>query len=409
MKLPFGYEVKLTKRNVAFMKDGNLVSFANWFNGSLTSYSTPVMESIYTTIASEFAKIDFMHIIDKNGDYKIIDDTLNFVVSERPNPLQSKYEFLFTMMYQLAKYQNALALLHRDKKGYVVRIDPLNVDDYQFGNGYQVDEDTIYLKVKNKRTNKVMLVEYQNLLHLRGNPNTIFTGDLCGIDISQNIVRLIDASLSSLLNELKESGDIKGIIQIGESGIGYSNGFANRAMADQKSKISKQQEIIDRIKATKGGILVLDAGETWKDLASPFKSVSSADLDKYIDLLLQFNGINKKVVDGTATEDEMEVFFNKTIAPRIEQYTSELNYKCFTKTSRSQGNKIEYYRNPFEYVSVTKAIDIAYKGMQDTTTNERRRMIYHLPPIENGDLLLTNKNFEVIDRWLKEGDNDNGE
>lgn len=409
MKLPFGYELRLTKRNMVWMHNGTVQSFANWLNGAVTVSNTPITEEIYSTVASEFAKIDLGHVIDKKGQYRRVDDNLDYLLSERPNALQNKYDFLFTLAYQLYKYGNALAFLQRDKKGNVVSIDPVNVLDYEMGNGYQVSETDIYIKMRNKRTHTLELVPYENVLHLRLNPNNIFNGDSSMLDGNRVFVDVIDSALQSMLNELKESGSVRGIIQIGESGIGYSNGFANRAMVGKEEKVSKQQEILERIKATKGGILVLDAGETWKDLSSPFKTVTNSELDQYIDMLLQFNGINKKVVDGTATEDQMEVFFNKTIVPRIEQLLSEMNYKVFTKTARSQGHRIEYYRNPFEYVSITKAIDIAYKGMQDTTTNERRRMIYHLPPLENGDILLTNKNFEQIGKGVEQNeDNQNG-
>lgn len=405
MKLPFGYELRLTKRNMVWMHNGTVQSFANWLNGAVTVSNTPITEEIYSTVASEFAKIDLGHVIDKKGQYRRIDDNLDYLLAERPNALQNKYDFLFTLAYQLYKYGNALAFLQRDKKGNVVSIDPVNVLDYELGNGYQVSETDIYIKMRNKRTHNLELVPYENVVHLRLNPNNIFNGDNSLIDGNRIFVDVIDSALQSMLNELKESGSVRGIIQIGESGIGYSNGFANRAMVGKEEKISKQQEILERIKATKGGVLVLDAGETWKDLASPFKTMTNSELDQYIDMLLQFNGINKKVVDGTATEDQMEVFFNKTIVPRIEQLLSEMNYKIFTKTARSQGHRIEYYRNPFEYVSITKAIDIAYKGMQDTTTNERRRMIYHLPPLENGDILLTNKNFEQIGKGAEKNEN----
>ncbi len=40
----------------------------------------------------------------------------------------------------------------------------------------------------------------------------------------------------------------------------------------------------------------------------------------------------------------------------------------------------------------------------DTTTNERRRMIYKLPPVENGDVLMINKNFEPLTIAMTEGD-----
>jgi hypothetical protein len=111
---------------------------------------------------------------------------------------------------------------------------------------------------------------------------------------------------------------------------------------------------------------------------------------------LQFYGVNKKVIDGTASADAMEVFFYKTIAPRVEQLVSEMSYKIFSRTAITQGHKIAFYRNPFEYVPVNVAIDIAYKGAMDTTTNERRKMIYKLPPIEGGDILMSNKNFETV-------------
>ena len=407
IKLPFKRDLYITKRGLSVLDNGQIRSFVDWASGIIATPNTPILEEIYSTIASEFAKIDLQHIIEKNDVYKHITDDLNYLISERPNPLQTKFDFLYTMAYQLYKYGNALAFLSRDKTGKVVRIDPVDVLNFEFGNGYQIDDDVILLKYKNKKTGNILLVEYQNVIHLRLNPNNIFNGDLFGgIDDNRALIDLIDCSLNSLINELKQSGTVRGIIQIGSSNIGYAVGFANRAMANQEAKISKQEEIIQRIKATKGGILVLDAGEEWKDLSSPFDTVSTKEIDKYIDMLLQFNGINRAVVDGTATAEQMEVFYNQRIVPRIEQFVSELNYKVFTKTAKSQGHKIEYRRDVFEYVPVTTAIDVIYKGVQDTTTNERRRMIYKLPPVENGDVLMVNKNFEPIEDFLAKEETD---
>lgn len=393
MKIPFlNYDLNITKRGISYVNpSGQLVGFTQWLGDSVFTPTTPIAEEIYSTIANEFAKVDLIHVIDKASDYKLVDDNLAYVLKERPNLYQSAFDFKFTMMYQLLKYGNALAFINRDNKGRCISIDPLNVLDYQFGGGYQIEENLILYKLKNTKTQNIELVDYRNLIHLRLNPNNIFYGDLFnGISFTKAITDIIDASLGSAINELRENGSVRGVITIGKA----QTGFANATMLNDESKRNKQQEIINRIKSTKGGVLVLDAGEEWQSLSSPFSTSSAQDIDRYIDMLLQFNGINKKVVDGTANEEEMEVFYNKSVLPRIEQFVSELNYKIFNKTSLTQGHRIEYYRNPFEYVSVTKAIDIAYKGAQDTTTNERRRMIYKLPPIENGDILMINKNFE---------------
>ena len=404
IKIPFtNYELNLNKRGIQYIDNscGQLVGFTEWLGNAVFTPTTPIMEEVYSTIANEFAKIDLLHVIDKEDVYKRVDDNLNYILSERPNSYQTSFDFKFTMMYQLLKYGNSLAFIRRDNKGRAVGIDPINVLDYQFGGGYQVDEELILYKLKNTKTNNIELIDYRNLIHLRLNPNNIFYGDIfSGVSFTKVITDIIDASLASSIRELQDNGSVRGVITIGKS----ASGSANATLANDTAKQPKQQEIINRIKSTKGGILVLDAGEEWQSLSSPFNTSSSENIDKYIDMLLQFNGINGKVVDGTANEEEMEVFYAKTVMPRIEQFISELNYKIFNKTSITQGHKIEYYRNPFEFVSISKAVDIAYKASMDTTTNERRKMIYKLPPVDNGDILMVNKNFEPLTMDLQEGE-----
>ena len=403
LKIPFiNYDINITKRGFNFVNpQGQLVGFTQWVGDALWTPTTPIIEEVYSTIANEFAKVDLLHCIDKPNDYQRIYDNLNYLLSERPNRYQTAFDFKFTMIYQLLKYGNAIAFINRDNKGRAISIDPVNVLDYQFGGGYQITEDMILFKLKNNKTQNIELVDYQNIIHLRLNPNNIFYGDIfSGVSFTKVITDIIDASLGSAIKELQESGSVRGVITIGKA----SQGFANATMLNDDAKKTKQQEIINRIKSTKGGILVLDAGEEWQSLSSPFSTASSDKIDKYIDMLLQFNGINKKVVDGTATGEEMEVFYNKTILPRIEQFVAELNYKIFSKTSITQGHRIDFFRNPFEYVSTEKAIDIAYKGIQDTTTNERRRWIYKLPPVADGDTMMVNKNFEPLSMEATEGD-----
>lgn len=399
LHIPFtNWDLHVSKRGINYVRDGELVGFTDWLNGAVYTRTSPIMESVYRTISTEFAKLDLQHVTIKDGQYTLNRNSkLNYIISERPNPLQTKFDFMFTMMYQLCKYGNAIAYLYRDKNGQVTSIEPINVGDYEFGNGYQIGDNDILLKYKNTKTGMIELVDYRNVIHIRMNPNDIFYGDFFnGFDSNQIFIDLVDAGLQSLIKELRENGTVRGIIQIGGAATGYARGVATRVLAGQEEKVAKQEEIISRIKKTKGGILVLDAGEEWKTLGNPFSTTSTADINKYIDLLYQFWGINGKVVDGTANADHMEVFFQKTIRPRIEQFVSEMNYKIFSRTAITQGQRIEYYRNPFEYIPMDRAVDVAYKAHGDLTTNELRSMVYKLPPIEGGDELMYNKNFDSV-------------
>lgn len=402
MKIPFtNYDLRLERRSIKlYDKSGNIVDFATWLSSEGNTYKkkSPTMESIYASIAQEFAKVDYKYVkIDKDGNYKEMKGRLlNYLVSERPNELQSKYDFCYTMMYQLCKYGNALAFLERDRNGNVISISAIDVSRYQFGNGYDLGAGNIVMKYKNLDTSMIELVDYRNVVHLRANPNDIFYGEkYSGSGNSDVLIDLVDSTLASLINELRENGTVRGIIQIGGAATGYARGVATRVMAGTEEKISKQEEIIRRIKKTgSGGILVLDAGEEWKSLANPYSTTSTAEVKKYMDLLYQFNGVNGAVIDGTATAEQMEVFFQKTVRPRVEQFVSELNYKIFSKTAITQGHRIEYYRNPFEYVPINVAMDSVYKAKGDLTTNEIRRMVYKIEPVDGGDKLMYNKNFD---------------
>lgn len=398
MKIPFTkYEIKLNKRSVYVQSGNQRIPLVEWLKGNTLSVpQTPVLENIYTSVANEFAKIDWKHVkYDKSGQMKEVAGDLNYLVSERPNPYQSKFDFCFTLMYQLFKYGNAFAYIKRDANGQAVEFMPIDCADYAMGSTlYEVDNSGwLYVKLKDKK-GAITPVRYDNLLHLRLNPNNMFNGELGQIFDGQSpIVKLFDTSLAKLLEELNQSGTIYGVVTLGKSS---GDGFLNTAIASEGSKRKKQEELRDRIKSTNGNILVLDAGEQWQSLSRPFETTDSETVNTFIQYLYEFNSINQKIVNGTATFQEMEVFFYRTVAPHVEQLESEYNYKVFSKSARSKGNRIEWYRNPFEYVPINTAIDVAYKGAMDITTNERRKMIYKLPPIEGGDILMENKNFQAV-------------
>ena len=71
-KIPFtNYEVGITKRGMNFVNpSGQLVGFTEWLGNSIFTPTTPIMEEVYSTIANEFAKIDLVHVISKENEYR---------------------------------------------------------------------------------------------------------------------------------------------------------------------------------------------------------------------------------------------------------------------------------------------------------------------------------------------------
>lgn len=399
-------EYRKVKRGINIVDEsGNNIDFGTWKKTFHSTKTTPILENVYSTIASEFSKIDlkcYKETKDIEGmTTKIISegirliDNINRLLTVRPIEYLSPHDYKYLCAYQLQKFGHSLTYIERnyDSNGNldgVKRLIPMNIEDYEFGYGFKMDNGTVLLQVRKKSENKVILLDYNNIIHVRLNPNDIFKGDKTSIlDNASTLIKLFDTNLNTLLNEMLDSGEIKGIVEIGSASLGG----LNQALKDDKQKISKQQEIVNRIKQTKGGILVLDAGEKWTSLTTTFNTMSKEQLETITKLMYSMKGINEKVINGTANEAEMEVFFTKTIVPIIEKFIEEFNYKILTQTARTQGLVIDYYRNPFEYVSITKASDSAYKFGDTLTQNERRKFIFKLSPLEGGDKLYVNKNF----------------
>lgn len=397
------------------------VSFDVWAKNYTFSRRTPILENIYDAIASEFSKIEL--ILSKDAvkakpdgtaehAYDKLTDNPNYnILALRPNLMQTKTEFLYTVAYQLHMYRNALVRITRDTdagRNVVLALEPINCDDYLFGQGYEINK-TLYLKLKEKKSGKILLLDYMDVIHLRLNPNDIFYGDKNDNYDLTSFIRIFDENISAMLNELKDAGSVHGIIEVG-SGFGGGGGF-NNTLLSNNDKVSKQNEIIDRIKATKEGIVVLDSGEKWHSLSKTFKTMSADEVNNMMKYLFNFKGINQAVIDGTATEAQMGVFFNKTIMPLVIRFTEELNYKFLTAAERAQGQRIEHFRNPFEYMSTKEMLSNLYLGAMFFTKNEVRSMALKLPPLPGGDDLMSNKNF-TDGAWpkapLKGGDDDDG-
>ena len=128
-------------------------------------------------------------------------------------------------------------------------------------------------------------------------------------------------------------------------------------------------------------------------MKAPFRTMSVDEQNNLTKMIYSFKGINEKVVNGTADESEMEIYFNKIIAPFSEQYKEEMNYKSLNEKERDSGTVIDCRRNPFEYISIDKAMNSAYKGAMFTTKNEMRKMVFKFGPLAGGDKLIDNLNF----------------
>jgi hypothetical protein len=111
-------------------------------------------------------------------------------------------------------------------------------------------------------------------------------------------------------------------------------------------------------------------------------------------------GINEAILDGSANEEVMLNYMNRTIEPILAAITLEFSRKFLTKTARTQGQSVRYFNDPFRLVTVAKLAEIADKFTRNEimTSNEMRQIIGFKPINDPRADELRNKNLNAKDQ-----------
>lgn len=385
-------------------------------NNDVYTNKTYILEAVYNFIANEFAKLDFYVYKetlnkDKVKEYDFLEgNSLNECLQIRANETLTPYDFKQIMAYQLLKYGNALAEIVRNEKGQIIKFIPYNLEEYSFGNGYQLLNGRLVLHLKHtynpdnpftknaKNITDDIYLDYNDLIHLRLQPNSLFDGDLNNfLGIDNPAVQVVDKQLNAIINDLADNRRLKGYVTQGKASLAALDNSLN----SNSSKVNKSKEISNRFREA-DDVVVFDSGENFQEFKTNFTHINEQQFQEVKKLLFDLKGINEGVLNGDADSQKMEVFFSKTIKPIAIKFKEEIAYKCLTKTSRTQGYKIDFERNVFEYAGVSEVSGAIYKYADKTSKNETRRDALYKRPINNGDVIYDNLNFKPTDEHVKE-------
>ena len=129
-------------------------------------------------------------------------------------------------------------------------------------------------------------------------------------------------------------------------------------------------------------------------------------------LLYSQLGLTQTIMDGTADENAMNNYYNRTVEPVVSAIIDEFHRKFLTKTARTQGQAIMFFRDPFKLMSVTSIADTADKFTRNEllSSNEFRQIIGRKPSTDPKADMLLNKNIshapEEMDGYDKNNQNE---
>jgi hypothetical protein len=168
-----------------------------------------------------------------------------------------------------------------------------------------------------------------------------------------------------------------------------------------KSKTRREQaelrrkDIENQLSGSKYGIAYTDGTEHITQLNRPVENNMLKQIEYLTNMLYSQMGITESVLDGTANEETMLNYYNRTIESILAAIVGEMKRKFLTKTALSQKQSIMFFRDPFKLVTAVKIADIADKLTRNeiASSNEIRQVIGWKPSSDPRADELRNKNI----------------
>lgn len=211
----------------------------------------------------------------------------------------------------------------------------------------------------------------------------------------QRLVRKL--ALLDSVDEKSSSGKLDLIVQLP---------YLIRGEARKKQAKERRQDIEDQLTNGKYGIAYTDATEKIIQLNRPVENQLMSQVEYLTNLLFSQLGITQSILDGTADEQTLLNYYQRTINPIIEAVTAELNRKFISKTARTQGQAIMAFRDPFKLVPVNNIAEIADKFTRNEilSSNEIRQIIGMKPSDDPKADELINSNLNHNENELPMGE-----
>lgn len=325
-----------------------------------------IVNSIITRIAIDAASTTIQHVrLDENGRFlEVIDSGLNNCLNVRANIDQTGRSFLQDMVQSMCD-EGCVAVVPVDTDINPAKTDSYEIRSMRVGKIVQWYPNDIRVRLYNDRTG-----EKQEITVPKRTTAIIENPFYSIMNEPNSTMRRLNRKLSLLdiTDEQTASGKLDLIIQLP---------YLVKSEARKKQANERRKEIEEQLTGSRYGIAYTDGTEHITQLNRSIENNLMNQVDYLTSMLYSQLGLTKGVLEGTASEEELTNYYNRTIEPIVSTIVNEFNTKFLTKTARTQKQTIYYFRDPFRLVPVAKLAEIADKFTRNEimSSNEFRQII----------------------------------
>lgn len=370
-----------------------------------------IVTSIFNRIALDVSAVTIKHCrIDSNGRYiEDIDSDLNNCLNLEANIDQTSRAFIQDIVMSLLD-EGCVAVVPIDTS-----IDPGITDSYKIQTmrtGKIIEWYPSHVKIRlynDRKGEKEDIILPKKQVAIIENPLYAVINE--HNSTMQRLIRKL--SLLDATDEQTASGKLDLIIQLP---------YVVKTPARREQANLRRKDIEEQLAGSKYGIAYTDGTEKITQLNRSLENNLLKQIEYLTEMVYSQLGITQEILNGTADEKTMLNYNNRTVEPFVASIVDEMRRKFLTKTARSQGQTITYFRDPFRLVPINDIAEIADKFTRNEimTSNEIRQIVGMKPADDPKADELVNSNITqpeqeqysdvpiVDDENYKEGEIQNG-
>ena len=342
-----------------------------------------IVTSVYNRIAMDAASIDIEHVkLDENDRFvETVKSGLNECLNVEANLDQTGTAFKQDIFMSILD-EGCIAIVPTDTS-----INPDTTGSYEIlsmrtGKILEWRPDRVKVRLYNERTGKRedLWVKKRNCAIVESPLYAVINERSSTMQRLARKLALLDA-----VDEKASSGKLDLIVQLP---------YIVKTEARKQQAEKRRADIENQLKGPYG-IAYVDGTEKIIQLNRPVENNLMKQIEYLTSMLFSQLGITQAIMDGTADETAMLNYYNRTVEPLVVAVVDEIKRKFITKTARTQRHSIEYFRNPFSLVPITKIAEVADTLTRNeiASSNEMRQVIGWKPSDDPRADQLRNSNI----------------
>lgn len=385
-------QTEITKTQLQMLNSYN----AQFTTLSNNTYDSKVARQCIDRIATHCAKLIPKHIKDSISNN--IKGDINFLLQNQPNPITTKFDFIYRIISMLYTDSNAFVFIAKDNSGFITGFYPVLATNYDL-----LEDKTgkIYLQFKFVN-GKEYTLPYLELIHLRLFYNK---HDVFGTNnkVLKTDIDTAHTASEGIKNAIKTSNNLKGILK-----------YTNSMLKDKDLKASKEAFVRDFLNLeNESGIAAVDSKAEFEAVNLKPITLDREQLKQVNNNIFDYFGISEKIVNNSFTTEDWNAFYEGVIEPRAIQMSDAFTNKIFSYKAIKDGHKIIFTANRLQYATLANKISLLKEaGALGLLTKDEAREIIDLHPLggeEGAKIIQSLNNIDSSIANDYQGGGNNGE